>query len=485
MLLLRLGRLALLFLPVTLLLGNSLRSSGEANGILWMGTAFQTLACLLALASRQGGWREPLGSAVIMLYVIALSWLVLGSPKRYDWFLHLSQALLLVVPLAFFALQCLRESGAPAMRRARQLAARLASRRDWPADLQACRLLPEVKALRESLHLDAVPALALLSNARPQVRVAALASLEFRQNWRPGQAEIVLTLAQRAQEPEVRAAAVFALANLDDRVMIEGLAEFLHDPSRLVRQTAAEALLWNTEDRWSWIRYAVRNTLADPACQQDGPLCREGILLTAEAVADLTAWSTEKGLVALRAAQTLGMHYGQALVARREPGLVDLLRTKLIDAHTPPMLRLELARLLHHHRELDREAFFGLLDPSNPAPLRLIAVEALLNEDGSESDREAARSAAVAALHDLARLPNREIALATAEVVHRRLGVNLGLPRGQAMPPVQSRQAAEIARRVLLWAAHQEVPGQEAADGAPGPTVVRPQEPGWRSLSEM
>src|SRR5262249_25616610 len=112
--------------------------------------------------------------------------------------------------------------------------------------------------------------------------------------------------------------------------------------------------------------------------------------------------------------------------------------------------------------------------------------EALLAEEGSESDRESARAAAVAALHDLARLPNREIALATAEVVQRRLGVNLGLPRGQAMPPVQSRQAAGIARRVLLGAAHQEVSEQEAANGSvPGPTIVRPQEPGWRSLSEM
>jgi hypothetical protein len=243
--------------------------------------------------------------------------------------------------------------------------------------------------------------------------------------------------------------------------------------------------VWENEDRWSWIRYAVRNTLADPACRKDGPLCREGILLTAEAVADLTAWSTDKGLVALRAARTLGTHYGQALIARREPGLVEQLRDKLIDAHTPPMLRLELARLLHQHRELDREVFFQLLDPSNPAPLRLLAVEALLGEDGAESNREAARAAAVAALHELARLPNREIALATAEVVQRRFGVNLGLPRGEAMPPVQSRQAAEIARRVLLWAAHQEVPEQEAASGDPGPTIVRPQEPEWRSLGEM
>ena len=55
-------------------------------------------------------------------------------------------------------------------------------------------------------------------------------------------------------------------------------------------------------------------------------------------------------------------------------------------------------------------------------------------------------------LKDLARLPNREIALATADVVQRRLGVDLGMGIGQPLPPVQTRQAAEIARRVTQWA---------------------------------
>src|SRR5262249_3482627 len=157
-----------------------------------------------------------------------------------------SQAVLLVVPLGFFALQSLRESGAPALRRARQLASQLANRREWPADANACRALPEVKALREALHVDASPALALLKHPKAQVRLAALAALEFRQNWRRGQPEAVLRVAQNVPEPEVRAAAVFALANIDDRMMIEALAAFLRDPSRLVRQAATEALLWNS-----------------------------------------------------------------------------------------------------------------------------------------------------------------------------------------------------------------------------------------------
>jgi hypothetical protein len=440
-----------LLLPMTLLMVSSLRNTGSAPGILWLGTMFQALVRGMAIITRQV-WREAVGPAIIMLYVIALSWLLLGAPGSDDWFLHLAQALLLCLPLLLFGILCLRESGAPALRLARSLAGRLARRRSWPADLQACRLLPEVKALREALHVDASLALALLGDPRPEVRVAALAALEFRQNWQPGQPEIVLRLAKMAPEPEVRAAAVNALANLDDRPTIEALAEFLHDPARLVRQTAAEALLWNTEDYWPWIRLAVRRALAEPVCKDDGPLRHEGSGMTAEAVADLTAWATEKGLLAMRAALSLGALYNRVL-SQGGP-LVTELRQQLSDAHNPAMLRLELARVLHHHKELDADMLRQLLDSSNPTPLRLIAVEALLSEGSSLE--------AVAALHDLARLPNREIALSIADVVQRHLGIPLGLTRGEP-PPLHSRQAAEIARRVLVWATHQDIPEGEPA----------------------
>jgi hypothetical protein len=453
-LLLRGGRLVLLLLPTALLLVACRRTAGSAAGLLGMGAVFQALACGLALAAPQG--RRLGAPVIIMLYVIALSWLSLGSSGRDDWFLYLAQAVLLVVPLLLFGILCLRESGAPALRRARALAARLAQRRDWPAELDACRLLPEVKALREALHVDASPALGLLTDPRPQVRVAALAALEFRPHWQPGQPEVVLQMARSAPEPEVRAAAVNALANLDDRTTIEALAEFLHDPARPVRQTAAEALLWNTEDRWPWIRLAVRRALADPVCKEDGPLRHEGSVLTAEAVADLTAWAAEKGLLALRAALTLGAHYHQALSLGVGTSLVAELRRQLADAHSPPILRLEMARVLHHFRELDHGVLLQLLDSSNPTPLRLVAVEALLAEGDSVE--------AVAALHDLARLPNREIALGIADVVQRRLGVHLGLVRGEPLPPLHSRQAAEVARRVLVWARQQDVPEGELDD---------------------
>src|SRR5262245_27262465 len=221
---LRVFRLAALLLPAVLLFLAALRAPREHSLMLWLGTAFQVLVCLLNFTSTQG-WRSPLGPSVITLYVIALGWLWLGSLNFRDWFPHLAQAVLLVVPLTVFAQQMLTESGASAMRRARLLCDRLASRKDWPADLAACRALPEVKALREALHVDATPALNLLGHPRPEVRIAALAALEFRQNWQRGQAELVLTVAQRAPEPEVRTAAITALANVEDRILVEVLAE--------------------------------------------------------------------------------------------------------------------------------------------------------------------------------------------------------------------------------------------------------------------
>ncbi len=467
------GQAALLLLPSALLLGASLRAPVEHQQPLWFGTVF--LAGLSVVAMLAGLLRRrELDTAFIFFYGLGLGWLVLATQEMdNDWYVHLSQAVMLVVPLGAFALGMLGDIGAPALRRARVLAQRLADRKDWPSDLDACRTLPEVKALREALHLDARPALGLLQHPRPQVQIAALAALDFRKNWGPGQAELVMQVALRAEEPAVRAAALSALANIEDRVLIESLAEFLRDPSPQVRRAATQAVLWDAHHRWSWIRHAVRRSLGDPLCQDDGPLRPEGNLLTQEAVDDLTAWAAEKGLLGLRAALTLGIYYAQALGEAPDAELIDSLRAQLDNPHTPAVLRIELARLLQSSNALNEEGLRKLLDPANPAPLRLIAVESLLGE--SEAPE------AITALRDLARLPNREIALATADVVQRRLHVDMGLVPGQPLPPVHSRQATMIGRRVKAWANHEEMLGLEP----PPLAVSRIENRTWHSMGEI
>ncbi len=107
------------------------------------------------------------------------------------------------------------------------------------------------------------------------------------------------------------------------------------------------------------------------------------------------------------------------------------LAQELANPHTPAVWRLELGRLLQNFQEIDPPLLDKLLEPSNPASLRLIAAECILGERVEGPNR----AKALSALRDLARLPNREIALATANVIQRRLGVDLGMGLSQPLPP--------------------------------------------------
>jgi hypothetical protein len=49
-------------------------------------------------------------------------------------------------------------------------------------------------------------------------------------------------------------------------------------------------------------------------------------------------------------------------------------------------------------------------------------------------------------------------------VIQRRLGIDLGLGLGQPLPPIHSRQAAEITRRVMGWAAHYDADDEANLD---------------------
>ncbi|MSQ93925.1 MAG: HEAT repeat domain-containing protein [Gemmataceae bacterium] len=243
----------------------------------------------------------------------AVAWLWYGDTS-IGWFTHLSKGVLIGIPILVLGYQSLIESGAPVLRRAHRLADRLASRQDWPADLSQCRALPEVKAFCAALAHDAAPALVLLQHPRVEVRVAALAALQFRKDWRPGQAELVMQIAQRSAAP-----AVLALGNMDDRMMIEAMARFLNDPNREVRRAAVESLMWDSEHHWGWIRFAIRRTMSDPLFKDDGPLVPDGQVLLPDVVQDLTAWCAEKGLICARAAETLGAHYNRLMYEQADP----------------------------------------------------------------------------------------------------------------------------------------------------------------------
>jgi HEAT repeat protein len=445
-------RTLLLLGSALILLLVNLRLGSASNPYLWVGFVVQALLCLVLLWTAQLG-QEPVGFFGMSLYLVGLGWLLLGSYGMRDWVISLAQAALVLIPLVLFALQSLRDSGASEMRAARMLAARLAARKDWPADLLACRDLPEALELRNLLGIDASPALELLTQARAALRIVALTALECRTTWRLGQTDFILKLAQKAPEPQVRATAILSLAALDDRALLVSIADLLRDPDLLVRQTAAFALLWRPDRKWYWFRDGIRNSLNDTAFQKDGALLPANLTLSKEAVADFTAWCSENSVIAYRSAVTLGVHYSRILASGALPELLEELRATLLKTGTPPLLRLELLRLLQRNGELTNDDFRILLNPTMPASVRLIAIDALLSV-GAAPD-------AVAALRDLARLQNRELALDVARTVQFHLHIYMGLPKNGTLPQVQSREAAEVARLVANWAAQADFAPQE------------------------
>jgi HEAT repeat protein len=318
----------------------------------------------------------------------------------------------------------------------------LVVKRDWPGDLLACKTLPEVRALREALRDDAEPALALLMHPRPQARIAALAALEFRPEWKKGQAAAVLQAAKFATEWQVRAAALLALANSDDPQAAALIAVYLRDATPEVRRTAAEALLWNAEQRWTITRHEIRRSLSDPRCLSDGPLPVTASL-PKQALSDLTIWAGESGPVSCRAVLTLLEHYRREL--RQDPNAVlGELVARSVDATTPASLRVEYARLLADRGFGDSTYWEQLVGTDQPTYLRLMGAKALLKQGSSE--------AAMQALRDVARVPNREMAIEVAAIVQKLLRVDMGLPLGEELPEPQSKIAAEVARRVIEWA---------------------------------
>src|SRR5262249_53112660 len=314
----------------------------------------------------------------------------------------------------------------------------------WPNELNACRHLPEVRKLREAIFYEAGPVLPYLQHPWTQVRMVILTALEFRKTWRTGQPEQVLALAQSDPAAPIRAAALLALGSLAERLIIETMAEWLRDPSPEVRRAAAEALLWDIDDRWTWIRNAVHEALADPRFVNDGPLTVAAGSFSPLAVADISAWATENGPLGMRSTETLVGHYRQQLSEQPDPLQVANLRDQVASIRPPAVLRVELAQLLHSHNLLTDELRELMLHPDNPSSLRLLAVESMLQINQMEPAMEV--------LRDVARQPNRELALTAAVLVQKYLHVDMGLQLGAPPPALHTRQAAEVTHRVIQWA---------------------------------
>src|SRR5258708_4438100 len=71
-------RVGILALPVSLLSIAALRLTGEQQMLLGVGAFFQGLAFVVAISAR-GTMAQPITPAVVMLYVIGLSWILLGG----------------------------------------------------------------------------------------------------------------------------------------------------------------------------------------------------------------------------------------------------------------------------------------------------------------------------------------------------------------------------------------------------------------------
>jgi hypothetical protein len=443
--------LLVLLLPTALLGALAARTDLRAVAV---GAGVQALFALVLIRTHPV-WKPPVSASLVVLYLIALAWLWMptrGSADwAADWAVQAGQGALLLFAVLLAAVHDLTRTGAEPLRRANKWCARLAGRAHWPLAVADCRNLPEVAALRSVAADEVRPVLALLSDPRPEVQCVALCALEYRPVWFAGEAELVLKAARASHEPAVRAAAAYALATSENAEVLVGLAALLRDPMPEVRAAASDALLWNAAGNWPFVRDAVRAALAEPLLADDGPLFSTG-RLPAPAIADLITWSEHHAPLAPRAIQTLVEQYHRDLTDGEQPGLAHRLAAAVLDANAPPALRVELAVLLRDHNLLSANLLDRLTSPHQPAPIRLFAAELMLQQNPHDPD-------GVDVLRGLARTPNREMALSVAAVLQNVLGLDLGLPPGE-MPLATSKVAAEVARRVLLW-----------ANGAPADTV--------------
>lgn len=415
------------------------------NSILLL--AIVEAAVAVGLIVRVGATRTAMGPWALLMYLVTLVTLRFVA---YDPGYPADQLRVAVGLLAFVLLLALSEvrQHRGNVRQAKFLLKKLLSRGEWPAYDQF-HALPEVQALKDALEENAAPALPFLAHPDPNIQVAILTAMAYQPTWRKGQVETVFHYLAASDEPAVRAAAVIAAARVRKTRHLNVLLAFLHDHYSIVRRATAQAIMWDVHQRWTTIRSQIRLALAEPNAVKDGPLpCSTG--LPAIAIHDLLLWSGEAGPVGKRSTQTIIRHCKRAITEDGTPEAIDQVLELVANEDVPASIRVELAHQLNHADVFAPEVAAKLIDSSQPTMLRLMAAGALL------SQREDKR--AIEVLRDAARQPNREIALAAAGIIQKYLSIDVGLPVGGELPLANSRQAAEVTRRVMEWANNEKAP---------------------------
>lgn len=455
-----------LFTPALLLATLAAESRSAALGI----GAIVFAVVGAAFLSLRKVWQPPASGAIILLYLLAFGWCWHQTRNGSVTMAPAVRGILLLVAVVLTALYDLYRTGAEPRRRAKRFCARIRNRHFWPSQLSDIRTLPEVRGLRDAVAVEPGPVFPLLTDPSSNVRIAAFSALDGRTAWRSSEAATVLNAAQRANEPSVRSVAVAALATIDDPAVVQGLAEFLRDPEAEVRAAAVGAILSQRGRKWAFVRDAVRAYLSDGKFANDGGLPGAAGHLPVVAICDLTVWASEPEPLGGRAVKSLVEHYARVLETTGNYDLVTDLARHITDPHTPAGLRVELASLLRSFEYLTPELLDRMTNSDQPGAVRLLAAEAILTANPTDSD-------GIDVLRGLGRQPNREMALAIARVLQQQLGIDLGLPlKGIA---INSKQAGEIAKRVLQWATGRTI------NGLPTPGAgMPPLTPAPRSTSE-
>jgi hypothetical protein len=416
----------------------------------------------LWLVRKHQVWKPPLGLPVAILLVSAAAWFCVDPKGSQDSYSRAARGSLLMVAAMVFGINELFRSGHEPRRRANAVVRTVLDRKHWPLTLLDCREIPEVLALQEALQNDLSPLVRLMSDPRPEVRAAGFAAVEGRRHWRLTEAQLMLEAARNTVEPGVRAVAALSLGGIRHTDIYAEVALFLRDPAQEVRAAAAAGLLSDGGQRWPIIREHVKNTLLDPKLANDGSLPGATGLYPNAAIEDFTAWAVEGGLVGERSVRTLISHWNYRLKHGEPEPIADHLLRQIFDPNLATELRVGYARLLNKHKRLTPYALDRMTGVDQPGPVRLMAAEMLLIANPDNPD-------GIDVLRGLGRQQNREISINIARILQTHLAIPFGLPA--VLPAMQSKQAAEIVKRVVMWASGRSIVQEVFKSENPTPPV--------------